>query len=390
MGEVKAVGMDVRDTEEKLLCSVIVPVYNGVATILRCLDALAAQTAPAPSYEIIVVDDGSQDETALCVQRWIAHHPAVQARLVRQRNAGPAAARNHGASLARAPILLFTDADCAPTPTWVAAMLAAFADPAVAGAKGVYRSDQRGLTPRFVQAEYEDRYDRMRQLPAIDFIDTYSAGYRRLIFLAHGGFDSAFPTASVEDQEFSFRLARQGLRLVFTPEAQVFHLHDQSVGEYARRKYGIGYWKALVARRYPERIVRDSHTPQVLKFQIVLAALTCGAGVVGIAGRVAPALRRAWLLSGLCSLSFLASTLPFLAKVGRRSPALAVAGLFFLVVRSLALGVGFLAGALDSAFGRSLRSSARMTTAGLEPTTLNRQNHSIAETGQVDAQSWPE
>lgn len=335
--------------EQKLLCSVIVPVYNGAATILRCLDALAIQTFAATSYEIIVVDDGSQDDTALRVQRWIDTHPAVQARVVRQANAGPAAARNHGAGLAQAPILLFTDADCAPTPTWVAAMLDAFGDPAVVGVKGVYRTDQSGLAPRFVQAEYEDRYDRMRGLPVIDFIDTYSAGYRRSVFLANGGFDTTFPTASVEDQEFSFRLARQGLRLVFTPQAQVFHLHDESVSEYARRKYAIGYWKARVARRHPERMVNDSHTPQVLKLQIVLMALLCGAGLLGAASRFVPLLRRAWALSWFCGIVFLLSALPFLVKLGRRSLSLVLAGPLFLVVRALALGAGFLVGTFDFA-----------------------------------------
>lgn len=382
MGEASLVVPDTPPVEEKLLCSVIVPVYNGAATILSCLDALVAQTVATTAYEIIVVDDGSQDETALRVQRWIDHHSTLQTRLVRQSNAGPAAARNQGARLAQAPILLFTDADCAPTPTWVAAMLAPFADPAVVGVKGVYRTDQRGLAPRFVQAEYEDRYDRMARLPVIDFIDTYSAGYRRSVFLANGGFDTTFLTASVEDQEFSFRLARQGLRLVFVPQAQVFHLHDQSVREYARRKYAIGYWKALVARRHPERMVNDSHTPQVLKLQIALMALLGGAGAVGFAGRVVPGLRRAWALSALCALVFLLSTLPFLVKVGRRSPALAVAGLLFLVVRSLALGAGFLAGTFDFIAGSSAPPAMPPASAGAEQASLNTQNLSTTVTGQ--------
>lgn len=382
MGETRLIEPVAPDVEQKLLCSVIVPVYNGAATILRCLDALAAQTVAATSYEVIVVDDGSQDDTALRVQRWIAAHPSVQARVVRQANAGPAAARNYGASLAQAPILLFTDADCAPTPTWVATMLAAFANPAVVGAKGVYRTGQRGLVARFVQAEYEDRYDRMARLPAIDFIDTYSAGYRRSVFLANGGFDTTFPTASVEDQEFSFRLARQGLRLVFAPQAQVFHQHDQSLGEYAHRKYAIGYWKALVARRHPERMVSDSHTPQVLKLQIVLMALLCGAGVLGFASRLMPVLRRAWALSGFCSTVFLVSALPFLVKLGRRSPVLAVAGPLFLVVRALALGAGFLAGTLAFAHDPSSPSLTLAIAADQAQSCLNAQNTSTPERKQ--------
>ena len=76
--------------------------------------------------------------------------------------------------------------------------------------------------PRFTQLEYEDRYDRMAGVESIDFVDTYSAAYRRDIFLANGGFDRTFPTASVEDQEFSFRLTEKGYRLVFVPSAKVY------------------------------------------------------------------------------------------------------------------------------------------------------------------------
>ncbi|MBK7202136.1 glycosyltransferase family 2 protein [Candidatus Amarolinea dominans] len=84
-------------------------------------------------------------------------------------------------------------------------------------------------------------------------MDTYSAGYRRAIFLENSGFDTIFATASVEDQEFSFRLAQKGYRLVFVPQAQVYHTHDRVLAEYIRRKFYIGYYKALLTRWLPER-----------------------------------------------------------------------------------------------------------------------------------------
>lgn len=331
--------------------SVVVPVYNGEAILVRCLDALASQTIPHSDYEIIVVDDGSTDATSRIVDDWHALHPSVNIRLIRQENAGPAAARNRGATEAGAPLLFFTDADCAPERDWIEQMVLAFATADVAGAKGVYLSDQKGLVPRFVQAEYEDRYDRMRGRERIDFVDTYSAGYRRDIFLENGGFDPIFPTASVEDQEFSFRLAEKGYRLVFAPEARVRHIHDESLREYARRKYLIGYWKALVTRRYPQRIVRDSHTPQVLKAQIVTAAgliAVVAASLVAI--RIAR-LRVAWRLLSAFTALFMVLSTPFLIKLAQRSWKLALAGPFLLFLRALALGGGYLVGGVR--FGRS-------------------------------------
>ncbi|MBX3011648.1 MAG: sugar transferase [Caldilineaceae bacterium] len=329
-----------------LLCSVIVPVYNGAATIERCLNALAAQTALPEHYEIIIVDDGSKDTTHQVVQQWIAAHPQWQARVVHQANAGPSAARNHGAQVAQAALLFFTDADCAPTPTWIHAMLAKFVDAEVIGVKGAYLTDRPEFVPRFVQAEYADRYDRMRQQTKIDFIDTYSAGYRRDVFLANGGFDTIFTTASVEDQEFSFRLAQKGYDLRFVPEAQVYHAHDRDVWDYARRKYLIGYWKALLTRWHPERMVHDSHTPPVLKIQIMLIAGMIGLLPLAIGGVIWPILNWIWLLIASLFLVFIGSALPFLRKIARQSLGMAVMSVGMLAVRAVALGSGFLVGAI--------------------------------------------
>lgn len=313
------------------MISVIIPAYNSGQSLPACLEAIRCQTCPPD--EIIVVDDGSTDDTLVVAERF-------GVRVLSQAHAGPAAARNRGAGAAQGDVLLFTDADCAPAPDWVERMLAPFADLTVAGAKGEYRTGQRGLVARFVQQEYQDRYDRMAGRSQIDFVDTYSAAYRGHIFRAAGGFDTSFPTASVEDQEFSFRLAARGHRLVYVPGAIVYHQHDRSLGEYVRRKYCIGFWKAFVTGRYPDKLVRDSHTPQVLKLQMGLAALGALLLLFGTGVRVWPIAVSAWLTWAL----LLLSGVPFYIKITRRdAPVLAVAPLL-LFVRAWALGLGFLLG----------------------------------------------
>jgi glycosyltransferase involved in cell wall biosynthesis len=114
----------------------------------------------------VVVNDGSTDNTATVVQTFAG------VRLINQANAGPAAARNRGASEATGAIILFTDDDCIPMAGWLDAMLAPFVDPEVVGTKGVYRTRQNSIAARFVQIEYEDRYRMMARFPYIDFIDT--------------------------------------------------------------------------------------------------------------------------------------------------------------------------------------------------------------------------
>jgi GT2 family glycosyltransferase len=320
--------------------SVIVPAYNAQDVIDRCLDAVSRQTAPPETVEIIAVDDGSTDDTPARVQA----HPA--ARLIVQDHAGPAAARNLGVQYAVGEIVLFTDADCAPAPDWIERMVAPFAGSeqatgarAIVGVKGAYLTRQQELMARFVQVEYEEKYDHMARLESIDFVDTYSAGYRRDVFLRNGGFDTTFPDASVEDQEFSFRLAGQGYRMVFVPEARVYHWgHAQNLWSYARRKLRIGYWKVLVHRRHPGKLFRDSHTPQSLRVQIVLVGL---AGVCLVGSLPWSPLAWGAAISGL---AFVLSTIPFASKAWAKDRAVAIVSPFFLLVRALALGTGFAVG----------------------------------------------
>jgi len=290
------------------------------------------------------------------VRSWAGVH------LLTQAHRGPAAARNLGVAHAHGKVVLFTDADCAPLDDWIERLTAPFrlevdegdsagaADASnhrIAGSKGVYLTQQRELVARFVQLEYETKYDRMARQDEIDFIDTYSAAYRRDVFLENGGFETIFPSASVEDQEFSFRLARNGYRMVFVPGARVYHWgHARNLVEYWRKKSKIGYWKVLVHRRHPDKLVRDSHTPQSLKAQILLTAI---GGACTIGGIFWTAL---WWAAGVLGLLFLMTTLPFVRKAWRRDIAVAVASPGLLFVRALALGTGFAVGVVAHTLAR--------------------------------------
>lgn len=315
----------------------IVPAYNAEDTIDRCLDALARQTVPRESYEIVVVDDCSSDETPARIEA----HDGV--RLITQAHAGPAVARNLGVRHTRGEILLFTDADCAPVDDWIEQMIAPLSNDSIVGVKGAYLTHQTGPMARFVQLEYEDKYDHMARQEYIDFIDTYSAGYRRNVFVTNGGFDPSFPEASVEDQEFSFRLARQGYKMVFVPGARVYHWgHARDPRTYLRSKFGIGYWKVAVHRRHPDKLVRDSHTPQSLKAQMLLVGL---GGLLFCGSFFWPSLRWGF---GAVALLFLLTTLPFMLKAWATDPLLAVISPALLFARAVALGMGLVAGLLIS------------------------------------------
>lgn len=311
--------------------SVVVPAYNAAHSITACMTALGRQCGNL-TYEIIVVDDGSSDNTAELAE-------AGGARVVRKQRGRPAAARNAGIAAASGDIVCFTDADCEPADNWLHELaLPCLRDSDIAGGKGTYATRQREIAARFVQLEYEDKYDLLDKQETIDFIDTYSAVYRRDVLLANDGFDEQFPY--LEDQELSFRLAARGYKMVFLPTAVVHHLHSDSLSAYIRKKLIIGYWKAQVVRRFPTQGVKDSHTPQVMKVQMGLMALLF---------MLVPLLllsRWAAVPLALVALAFLATTIPFTRKAWRKDRTVALVSPLMLAVRAASLGTGYAAGLL--------------------------------------------
>jgi glycosyltransferase involved in cell wall biosynthesis len=332
-----------------LTASVIIPAYNAAATLEACLQALLRQTVSAESYEIIVVDDASTDSTA-------AIATSNGARIVTLPvNQGRSHARNAGAQAATAPILLFTDADCEPFADWIEQMLAPFErDAAVVGVKGTYRNKQHNLVARFTQLELEDKYDTMAQQDQIAFIDTYSAGFRRDVFLANDGFDPALTYSLLEDQDFSFRLAAQGHKMVFAPDAHVFHRHLTNPVGYYKRKFVIGRSKVTVLRRHPDRISADSRTPLSLKVQFVLAVLLTPLLPLAFFWRPAR------YLVAILAAAFDLSTVPFWIKGLRRDVVATLVAPVMLPLRAFGLAHGYVIGTL---FGKKIAPNTSESTA---------------------------
>ncbi|HEY8884898.1 MAG TPA: glycosyltransferase [Chloroflexota bacterium] len=313
------------------MISVVIPAYNAAKLLPECLRALQAQTVPRDQFEVIVADDGSTDETARIAA-------ALGARVVGGTHGGPSMARNRGVAAARGEIILFTDSDCSPLPDWIEQMVAPIAD-GVDGVKGAYRNRQTGLLPRFVQAEFEEKYERLAQASQIDFVDTYAAAYRREVLERYGGFDPTFALPSVEDIDLSFRLARQGCRFVFAPSARVYHRHADTLRSYLRRKYRYGVHRVQVYRRYPDKVIGDSYTPRVMLVQIGLAGLI----VVAAAASVLTPAATSWLAASL--IAFGLTTVPFALRSARRDLGVAIASPALLLARSLAQGCGLVVGA---------------------------------------------
>ena len=314
-----------------MLISIIIPTFNGASRIGHCLDALLKQRHNHDT-EILVVNDGSTDETADVVARY----PSV--RLINQANAGPAAARNRGAKEAKGAIILFTDDDCIPVPDWLCSMVTPFDDPEVVGVKGAYRSSQKSLIARFVQIEYEDRYRLMARLPSIDFVDTYSAGYRLDRFLEMKGYDTSFPVACAEDAELSYRMSARGWIMKFTPAAIVFHTHPDTLWRYLKKKYKFAFWRVMALSKNPAKTFKDSHTPQLMKAQLLFPlALLIGASYdLLVHGTI--------FLSAIVIAAFLVTAVPFSLRAARKDMTVGLLSPMLLVLRACSQALGVVAG----------------------------------------------
>ncbi len=309
--------------EGRTRVSIVIPAYRAQATLGACLDALRAQLLPDDEV-IVVVDEASYETT-----RALAEPRGAR---VLTPNRGAAAARNLGAARARGEIVLFLDADCVPERNWRRAMLAPFADAEIVGACGMKRTHQRGIVPRFIQLEFDYRYDNERALRYIDFVDSGTAAYRREVFLREGGFDTRLSDA--EDVDLSYRLSERGYKMAFAAEAVVYHPHPESLLEYVRRKFVYAFWRAQVYARHPRKLVADSRTPQTQKIQGLLVGLLLGWFVASLVWREA-----LWLVA-LSALVFIVTTLPFIARYVKRDPLVVMLSPFFTALAAFAGALG--------------------------------------------------
>jgi glycosyltransferase involved in cell wall biosynthesis len=198
--------------------SVIVPVYNDAARLGACLEALRVQTYPPDRYEVIVVDNGSDDDPA----RVVPHDERFK--LITELEPGSYAARNSGLSLATGDVLAFTDADCIPLNTWIEeAVRSLDAHPAadlVGGAVDIFFEKGEPTTPAEL---YESRHGLPQALllRRHSFAVTANMITRRTVFDRVGHFDSRLK--STGDAEFGQRVAGHGGVLRYAPTSRVRH-----------------------------------------------------------------------------------------------------------------------------------------------------------------------
>jgi GT2 family glycosyltransferase len=236
---------DLLPADEWPSMAVVICAYNAAETLGECL-AHACDLEYRP-LEIIVVDDGSTDETASIVAR----HP--RARLVRIEHAGLAVARNAGFESASAEVVAYLDADAYPSPEWLYYLALGLDSRFVGGVGGPNVSpilDPPGAA-RVAQAPGGPIHvlvadDRAEHIPGCNM------AFFRDVLTELGGFEPVY-TAAGDDVDFCWRVLDRGFEIGFHPAALVWHHRRPTTRAYLRQQRGYGRAEAIVASRHPDR-----------------------------------------------------------------------------------------------------------------------------------------
>lgn len=242
--------------------SMIIPVYNGGANFYQCLRSLSAVATKV--LEIIVVDDGGTDDSALLAEQ-------IGARVFKFASpGGPARARNRGAQIAQGSILFFIDADVTLTEETIDEVVKTFRKcPTLAALIGSY-DDEPGA--KNFLSQYKNLFHHYTHQTSCKDASTFwgaCGAIRREAFWAVGGFDERYRYPSIEDIELGYRLKRAGYQIQLNKAVQVKHLKHWKVGSLLRAEifYRAIPWTELLWR--DQQFNNDLNLKQSSRFSLV-------------------------------------------------------------------------------------------------------------------------
>ena len=217
--------------------SLVIATYNRGAKLCTTLDSLLMQTLPQEQWEVVVVNNNSTDDTAARFADYVAAHPQLDARMVLETEQGVSAARNRGIAESRGEYIVVIDDDERVVPEFLERYYSLFeSHPEVGAAGGRILPGFESVPPRWMSKYTErtiagtlDLGDRMREFPEGKFFGGGNHGYRRAVVGRYGGYDTSLGrTGGVllagEEKEFYGRLRAGGERIVYLPDAVIYHL----------------------------------------------------------------------------------------------------------------------------------------------------------------------
>jgi len=230
--------------------SVVVCSFNGSRTIGECLQAVSKLRYPA--LKVIVVDDGSEDETAAIAAQY-------DVTLLRTPNRGLSHARNVGWQAAKGEIVAYIDDDAYPDPDWLTYLAETFrsGDYAGVGGPNIPPPDDGPIAACVARSPGGPQHVLLTDTEA-EHIPGCNMAFLRSALEAVGGFDVQFRVAG-DDVDMCWRLQERGWKLGFSPSAQVWHRRRNSLRAYWRQQAGYGKAEALLEKKWPKKYNSVGH-----------------------------------------------------------------------------------------------------------------------------------
>ena len=246
---------------EQMSVSLVVPGRNCANTLENCLNSVVPLLESGELQEILFVDDGSTDETAVIANRY-------PVKVISGTGAGAAAARNLGIEAASGDLIWCLDSDCIAQTDNLSQLVSEFDSPDVVAVGGSLGNATPGkLLPILIQQEISWRHSRMPH--SVNFLASGNVVYRRLELLKIGGFDERFRWA--HDAELAFRFRSTQKQLHFERKAIVLHHHFTSLRRYLSKQAEYARNRIFLYRRYPDMAKGDNYSSWVDHLQPPLA-----------------------------------------------------------------------------------------------------------------------
>jgi GT2 family glycosyltransferase len=223
---------------------------NGSQTIGECLQAISK--IRYPNFEVIVIDDGSKDNTATIAAQY-------DIRLIRTPNHGLSHARNVGWQAANGEIVAYIDDDAYPDADWLTFLAQTFrkGDYAGVGGPNISPPDDGPIAACVANSPGGPRHVLLTDTEA-EHIPGCNMAFLRSALEAVGGFDVQFRVAG-DDVDICWRLQERGWKLGCSPSAQVWHHRRNSLRTYWRQQSGYGKAEALLEKKWPEKYNSAGH-----------------------------------------------------------------------------------------------------------------------------------
>jgi GT2 family glycosyltransferase len=232
--------------------SVVLACYNKAAILGDVLDALAQQTVFPGRFEVLVVDDGSTDDTEAA---FAALSKPASFRYIHQQNQGAAVARNRGGEEAKSDLILFLDGDVIAAPDLVEQHLQSQADdshPLVAGRLKSLPAENSNLFYEVIG--FSEGFDHGDEKKSLEFLDTFTGNLSltKDSFFQIGGFDEQFTRSGFEDTEFFYRASKMGFDLLYNPDAVGYHDSFTTFDQACQHVRSYQAYAVLMMNKHPE------------------------------------------------------------------------------------------------------------------------------------------